>query len=150
MAVIGPTLATHDFEPAARRHHEDAIHLCHHERYASADHLAGFAAECALKALLVGFLGVSAPSRGYPSDAQGNRFGHLPGLWRQAELSAQGRVGARFLTLLTGTNPFLKWDVSDRYSDGSSITAGRAWAHIAAAGALVKIQERAKVFGAVP
>jgi len=138
------------FGAAARRHYDDAVHLCEHSRHASADHLSGFAAECALKDLLVGFLGARVPERGGPpQDQAGTSYGHLPQLWSQVQVTAGGRVGAQFLSLLAGDNPFGDWDVSDRYADGSAITAQRAWQHIRAANRLLTVQQKARLRGAI-
>jgi hypothetical protein len=45
-------VANPDFRAAARRHHDDAGFLLADSRWANADHLAGLAAECALKAIM--------------------------------------------------------------------------------------------------
>jgi hypothetical protein len=49
--VFVPTTAPSDFA-AARRHFDDAQLLHGAQRFANADHLAGVAAECGLKAIL--------------------------------------------------------------------------------------------------
>jgi hypothetical protein len=119
----------------------------------SADHLAGFAAECALKAILIGFFGIGLSAQGIPVEKSGARqieYRHLPKLWGELAAVASGRAGAKFLAFVSGQNPFRAWDISDRYRDGSSITAQRAWSHVSAAGQILRLYQEAKLSGVVP
>ena len=144
------------FWDAARRHHDDAKHLVAWDRPGSADHLAGFAAECAIKAILIGFLGSQLDSKGMPfspalqttsRDRKVYGHGHLPGLWGQLATLANGRVGPVFTGLVAQPNPFTQWDVADRYSDASTINATRVTRHLVAARALCSAYEMAQLTG---
>lgn len=65
-----------------RRHYLDAAFLFGNNRVPNADHLAGFAAECGLKATLDGWYG--ATLRGRFLNWNGERVGsHVNGLWVQ-------------------------------------------------------------------
>lgn len=140
-----------DFAQAARRHLADASYLYARSSYANADHLAGVAAECGLKAILIEHLG-GVLSRGKPAhptrpDA---RFSHLPGLWGEIAKSARGRSSTAFLTVMIRPNPFQMWDVAERYSDGRHIDRKRAQHHIDAARLVLGIYQQAKLTGALP
>ncbi|MCX2733540.1 hypothetical protein OOZ19_25135 [Saccharopolyspora sp. NFXS83] len=139
------------FADAADRHYRDAQLLREEQRFANADHLAGVAAECALKAILVGHLG-GVVRRGRPTHPQhsDSRYGHLPGLWRELGLISSGRTGSTFHQVITGTNPFLRWDVAERYSDGSHIDARRADTHLDEARKILSFHQQAQIYGALP
>ncbi|THA78432.1 hypothetical protein E6R60_06000 [Streptomyces sp. A0642] len=146
---IGATFAI-----AAKRHFQDASELNRQKRHASADHLAGFAAECALKAIILDFLGGQANKPGAkPSLAhQGvnHSFGHLPPLWGQVALVMQGRgAGSQFAILLNSQNPYSRWNVSDRYQDGRIITAQRVNDHLTAARKLLSHYQQAQINGSL-
>jgi hypothetical protein len=112
---------THTFAAAAERHLGDAKYLREDSRLANADHLAGLSVECALKAILIDFLG-ARPTEGKPqSELNGKRIphGHLPELWKQVEQVLHGRNHPQFHRLVTSATPtesFQKWSVFDRYS----------------------------------
>ncbi|MGH3616296.1 MAG: hypothetical protein ACRDRK_27620 [Pseudonocardia sp.] len=61
-----PSTAPAQFAAAGRRHLDDGQLLLAHARHVTADHLAGLAAECMLKAVLVDFLGATLSPRGTP------------------------------------------------------------------------------------
>jgi HEPN domain-containing protein len=54
---VPPATQHVQFAEAARRHLADALLLHGENRFANADHLAGVAAECGLKAILLDHLG---------------------------------------------------------------------------------------------
>lgn len=144
---VGATFAT-----AAIRHFDDATALDGQQRWASADHLAGFAAECALKALIVDFLGAQARNPGdrpyMMQSAVRQDFGHLPSLWGQVAMVVQGRAaGSQFGAFMTGGNPFSRWKISDRYQDGRSITASRVRSHLQAARRVIGYYQQAAIGG---
>lgn len=138
------------FGVAARRHLKDGLHLHGVGSHVTADHLAGLSAECALKAVLTGFLAVPLSQKGIPTLPSGNNVGHLPGIWSQVGAYIGGRTGARLTGLLAASNPFDTWDIADRYSDGALISAAVSRAHLDAAFAIVEIHDLAVVSGAVP
>jgi len=121
-----------DYVAAAYRHSQDAALLRENRRLGSADHLQGLAAECALKALLVGF--------GRPVGADGdladiNDRVHLgiqpdpkrkPGLWARFWLVASGRRASRALRKLPteSSEPFADWSIASRYSATAQLTRG--------------------------
>jgi hypothetical protein len=140
-----------NYSAAAVRHYQDAEFLENHQRYPTADHLSGFAAECILKAILVGFFGGRMSSQGKPwTQAKGQKrveYGHLPDLWAQIALLVSGRSAARFIALMSTTNPFLNWRVSDRYDDGIAINALRVQGHLTAARTLLALHQKAVIDG---
>ncbi|MEV7120207.1 hypothetical protein [Kitasatospora griseola] len=152
------------FWDAAKRHYADAQHLNAQGRLGSADHLAGFAAECAIKAILIGFLGSQVDPKGKPFSPvlkiPGQRqkswdyqHGHLPQLWTQLAGVVQGQagrgtvVGPKFIALISQPNPFAHWDVADRYADASSITVARVAGHLTAANDLCETYQLALLTG---
>ncbi|MBM7812843.1 hypothetical protein [Saccharothrix algeriensis] len=139
------------FGAAAKRHHADAEVLARVGRHGNADHLAGVAAECGLKAILVGFLGGAVNAKGFPGHPAATKpLGHLPELWGQIALAADGRSGAQFSALILTANPFSEWEVSERYSDGAHITSNRAADHIAEAARVIAVHEQAVIDGVLP
>lgn len=139
------------FADAAGRHYRDAQLLRKEQRLANADHLAGVAAECALKAILIGHLG-GVVQEGRPAHPQRprSRYGHLPGLWRELGLISSGRTGGTFHQVISGANPFQAWDVTERYSDGSHIDAHRADGHLDEARKILSFHQQAQINGALP
>lgn len=143
-----PTTPQTDFGSAAERHLADASLLHAHARPANADHLAGLAAECALKALIVGFLGGHVDQRDYvvhPHTGDPIR-NHIDTLWLQMPMIMQNR-SANALVPLLATTPFADWHVKERYSDGSHLTPSGVAAHLAAARTTVEVLTQAKLDG---
>ena len=64
-----------DFLDAHQRHWDDAEHLLQAQRWANADHLYGFAAECGLKAVVAGVV-EDAPQREVVIEPLGVTLGH--------------------------------------------------------------------------
>jgi len=147
-----PAAPTH-FAAAGRRHLDDGQELFRQGRHVTADHLAGLAAECGLKAILIDFLGATLSSRGIPQIQQGTGTfplrHHLPELWGQVGAYATGRSGTQFIALLTATNPFASWDIADRYADGSGITQQSSKNHLTTAVSVTRIHEQARLNGSV-
>ena len=95
-----------DYTDAHRRHWEDAELLFERERWANADHLYGFSAECGLKAVL---------------DAEGQSIEggfrkHVQDLWPTFISFAQGLPDARHLRAIPAGEPFRNWSHHDRYA----------------------------------
>jgi hypothetical protein len=143
-----------DFAAAAGRHYNDASLLQGNSMHANADHLAGFAAECGLKAILVGFLGGTLDAKGKPSALVSGKSvkynNHLPDLWGQMKIFATGRTASRFAALIGQPNPFVRWNIADRYEDGKAITAARTSDHLTAARDILAILQRARIDGVLP
>lgn len=147
------TATGQDFGAAALRHLDDAGYLRQASRLANADHLAGVAAECALKAIAISFLGVRSTPRAPRTPAGSHpekELRHLPGLWAVLHLLMSGRRGSLFATQLSSANPFLSWQVDQRYEDGSRITAAVCDNHLTAARALVALHRQGQLTGALP
>lgn len=138
------------FGVAGRRHFDDGHRLLAAGRHVSADHLAGLAAECIIKAVLVEYLGISMTPSGQPQLPDRTKLGHLPELWSQVATHLGGRGGARFAELLAAANPFARWQVHDRYSDGAGIDEQASRAHLNAAARILAIHEHARLDGALP
>lgn len=122
MNVVPP-----NFRMAAQRTYRDAAHLEDGNRIANADHLYGLAAECALKAILVG-LGVIPPS-GPPQNSPWRK--HIDSVWGQYSTYVSGHHSSSYL--VTSANPFADWVAAHRYEDGALFTPARLRAHSAGA-----------------
>ena len=145
-------MANTDFKAAAGRHHDDARFLLGDGRWANADHLAGLAAECALKAIMT-FSPFSAALNakgilewGQPSKKL--QF-HIKDLWNELGLNVGGYPAPAFSSLLMGSAPFSNWDVSDRYADGTTITQQEASAHLGAAAQVIALLQQVHLSGYV-
>lgn len=149
------------FAAAGRNHYQAALLAARDRLRISADHLAGLAAECAIKAILLDFLGSELNDRDRPVNKQErtkdpNRrhpdmeHGHLPPLWEDLTALAHRRqdaaAGVLFAELLWH-NPFDGWDVGGRYCDGTAITGPDLDRHIKAAHDLIAAHEQASILG---
>jgi hypothetical protein len=156
---------------AASRHHYDTAQLAAGNRLRiSADHLAGLAAECAIKAILLDCLGSALTGKGRPFHPelkeeakermqreglkdlpqQDYMHGHLPWLWGQLCAVAgrrRGREVGPLFTQLIASNPFLGWAVEGRYCDETSITEADLARHLQAAYDLIAAHEQARTLG---
>jgi hypothetical protein len=150
--VVPPTSATApspDFRAAARRHYLDAAFLLDDSRVPNADHLAGLAAECGLKAILEGWYGATPGPRFLEWNGKQVKF-HVDRLWGEVATGLVGRAGATLALLLQGSVPFANWDVSDRYSDGTAVSDQSARHHVGKAREVIEILEQAIRDGVVP
>lgn len=140
-----------DFQAAAERHYRDAELLAAGNRWPNADHLAGFAAECALKEMLLRFLGAQATGGRPYSMVNGAKqeHGHLPGLWTQVVALLAGRQSSPTTVLLLMNNPYQDWSVNDRYQDGSHVSAVAAGHRVGTAKQLLAHLAAAKVLGSL-
>ena len=148
------SVASPDFQAAARRHHGDAGFLLADSRWANADHLAGLAAECALKAIMQ-FM----PFRATPNARGVLVWGHsskelkqhIDKLWRELAQNVSGYAAPTFIGLLAspGPKPFANWHVEDRYSDGLAITQQETIEHLNAAGQVLAVLQQAAIDGYV-
>jgi hypothetical protein len=147
-------VASPDFKAAARRHYQDAQYLLADRRWPNADHLAGVAAECGLKAILLDYFGASLNQWDKPvhpqATAKGQRLGHVNELWGQLPLIVRGRSARPFTGLLTWQDPFNGWDVADRYSDGKAISETDAGDHVTTAGKILFMIQQAEIKGSAP
>ena len=102
-----------DFLDAHRRHWQDAELLFECSRWANADQLYGFSAECGLKAVMV-FLGMDTDDTGAPASSQYRR--HVHDLWPLFRTFVTQAGGTRFIGMLPAGAPFADWSHADRYS----------------------------------
>lgn len=117
---------TTNYRDAAVRHYVDGTALHAGKRHANADQLFGLAAECALKAVMVG-LGMQVTKKGAPRD-HAHKV-HMPELWMAYQSFAEGRLASRYLEPLSHRNPFDDWKVDQRYWASSAIGSGRSKDH---------------------
>ena len=110
-----------DFLDAADRHLTDAGLLHQEEHYANADHLYGIAAECMLKAIMVGL--------GAPVSKKGNLHerahkAHIDELWSEYCAFVGGVGGASYLPFSPNHCPFPDWNINQRYAPSGGFTDG--------------------------
>jgi HEPN domain-containing protein len=142
-------VSTPDFKSAARRHYRDAQYLLDDQRWPNADHLAGVAAECGLKAIMLGYLGAKLNQQSKPVWGSTN-LGHVNQFWKELPLIVAGRTAPVFATLVAGPAPFANWDVADRYSDGNGITEQCSRDHLNNAKEVLEVLEQAIRDGVLP
>lgn len=112
-----------DFFDAHHRHWEDAEFLHGDSRWANADHLYGMAAESGLKRLMQAF-GMPVDAIGKPSDSKDRH--HVDKIWARYESYRSGRGQGAYS--LPG-NPFVDWNVSQRYARRSEFDRARVEGH---------------------
>ncbi|MFE2487230.1 hypothetical protein ACFXGR_28760 [Streptomyces mirabilis] len=158
----------HSFLDVGLCHYDAATQLAKSPQlFGSADHLAGIAAECVIKAMLLDFFGSmqdaplgipyspvirnspAAPSKTQIEKARkASEHGHLPHVWDQLFLLANGHQGATVLAQLPQQNPFREsadeWDVAHRYRDSGQISEQRVKRHLAAARTVIAAYQLAK------
>ncbi|MBF0564463.1 MAG: hypothetical protein HQK89_04410 [Nitrospirae bacterium] len=109
-----------DFHDAAERHWKDARYLFENTRFANADHLFGLFTECALKAVMRGLNSSAFWQDGMPV-ANKHRV-HINELWDEFIMFANYRGDTRYASLLSGIpNPFMNWDISQRYCHSTAV-----------------------------
>lgn len=108
-----------DFGDAHKRHIDDAERLWDAARYPNADHLFGLAAECGLKALMLQ-LGMKPDSRGVPPAKDRLHINQLTSRYLSYMRGPQARNKCYQLPWNATTDPFVDWDVSQRYEQSSS------------------------------
>ena len=114
-----------DFLDAHDRHWRDAEQLFASTRLANADHLYGMAAECGLKHLMSAF-GMPVTNDGDPT-RQADRK-HADNVWARYETYRSGQLqGASFT--LPASNPFIGWNISQRYASQSRFDQNRVERH---------------------
>ena len=149
MAPLKPV----DFHGSARRHIADADLLESNNRLPNAGHLYGYAAECGLKALLIG-LGYPTDVEGSPAKTKPNFRVHIndllaPDAFIWLNLFLNGRAGAKYLALISGIADFSDWRVEHRYYSEAalpgSLTKWKAAAH-----EVGRMLDQAKTYGVIP
>lgn len=105
-----------DFPDAHTRHWHDAELLRQEGRWANADQLYGFSAECGLKAVMEANGMAVDPATGAP--AQSRYKEHIKRLWGVFLSFNHPRQTAAFLHFLPPSNPFSAWSHHNRYASG--------------------------------
>ncbi|GAB2791638.1 hypothetical protein GCM10027073_24880 [Streptomyces chlorus] len=155
---VPETLQEDHFARAAKRHFDDAAYVHRDSRLPTADHLYGFAAECAVKSLLLRFTDVAMgpsnkPEVAHPEPPDDDpertlQFGHINQLVREIKLLARGRSGAPLHAALDGDlRVFRGWHVSTRYSDGTYAQAEVVERRRDAARRILTLHEHALLHG---
>jgi hypothetical protein len=132
-----------DFLDAHQRHLKDAERLFLLQRWANADHLYGVAAECGLKTLMIVF-GMGTDSTGTPllkDDKQ-----HADRIWVRFESYRSGFLpGAGYS--LPGSNPFVGWNVNQRYAHQTNFDQRSVKPHQDGAWAVRDLVKKAQLEG---
>lgn len=135
-----------DFLDAHYRHWDDAEHLFDDSRWANADQLYGLSAECGLKRLMMAFGMNIDTTTGRPIDDK-DRV-HTNKAWPRYESYRSGHHhGARYS--LPTIDPFINWDVSQRYANRSNFDQALAEAHRQGANAVRTLVNQAILEGIV-
>ena len=134
-----------DFLDAHRRHWEDAEFLFGARRWATADHLYGFAAEGGLKRLMFAF-GMRGDSQGDPVDGK-DKF-HMDGGegWKRYEAFRSGRPAAANYPL-PADDPFVDWYASQRYRHRNRFNSSIVDSHRKGARAIRELIKKADTEG---
>ncbi|MFJ9556277.1 hypothetical protein ACIRPH_20880 [Nocardiopsis sp. NPDC101807] len=134
-----------EFAGAAGRHFDDAELLRSNGRLPNADYHYGFAVECALKSLLLRYLGATM-NNNKPVHGS-DKLGHLPGVWKDAAVHARGRSATRLVSAMGATNPFAGYRVEHRYRGNPQVDAEVLTERRNAAHRLLTLHQQALVVG---
>ncbi|EKT4474288.1 SAM-dependent methyltransferase [Pseudomonas putida] len=134
-----------DFLDAHRRHMIDGEALFQASRLANADQLFGFAVECGLKRLMVGF-GMLVDATGSPTNRKD--WLHADKVWDRYETyrSSSGG-GANYV--LPSPNPYLDWNASQRYANSSDVLLPNVEIHRTAAETVAALVKKAVLEGLI-
>ncbi len=134
-----------DFYDAHLRHLRDAEILYAQSRFANADHLYGFAAECGLKRLMLRF---GMPMGGHGPQKKKDRI-HADEIWKRYESYRSKHVfGAQFM-LCIPPNPFVNWNAHQRYEHQSQFNQVVVDPHKAAALHVNSLIKKAQLKGLI-
>ncbi len=134
-----------NFSEAGRRHFDDSLALAEMQRSGNASHLAGLAAECALKAVLQGLRLLTVDTKGMPEDPKHKQ--HIDRIWNEFQAALSGHPAAMYA--LAGPNPFDNWKIDHRYEADSTIDQATAKKHCSGAHAAMLLLDRARIEGDV-
>ena len=135
-----------NYADAAKRHWDDAQSLHQNGRWPNADHLYGFSAECALKAVMVA-LGMQLNPQGVPPRQYQK---HVNQLIRHFRTFVQGNGGAHYAGMLSGDSMFSGWSIHQRYFHSREITESQAQQHYRDALTSKRILDQARLDGRIP
>lgn len=134
-----------DFLDACERHWHDAELLFNQQRWANADHLYGFAAECGLKSLMRAF-GMVVRQDGSP-DCKKDKV-HANEIWLRYDTYRSNHVsGINYA--LPNQQPFSNWNAADRYTNQSNFDQTNTQAHKEAANLVRNLIRKAKLEGLI-
>jgi hypothetical protein len=103
-----------DYPDAHERHWEDAEYLFVAGRWANADQLYGFSAECGLKSLMQN-LGMRVRAADGAPEKRAHRV-HIKQLWNVFDQFAAQRGASTLRSRLPGGDPFSDWSHHNRYA----------------------------------
>ena len=129
-----------DFVDAHFRDWGDAELLFTNGRWANADQMYGFSAECGMKAVMVA-LGMPISPSGTP-DRQYRK--HIQDLWALFCTFVSGRNGSRYLGLLPSAPPFVNWSHHNRYAADSHFSENSTQPNRVGAECVVRMVRAAK------
>jgi len=129
-----------DFHNAHLRHWNDAELLRKHNRWANADQLYGFSAECGLKAVMQR-LGMKTDKTGKPTERK--YLKHVQHLWPQFKSHGHSRTFCRLSGMLPDENPFADWSQDNRYANGRHFDADSVDSHQRAAAQVCRMVTQA-------
>ncbi|MFD3687133.1 hypothetical protein ACFWTE_20215 [Nocardiopsis sp. NPDC058631] len=135
-----------EFAGASRRHFDDAELLRANNRLPNADYHYGFSVECALKSLLLRYLGATMDHKDKPILGS-KSLSHLPGVWDRAALHAQGRSATRLVSAMGVANPFTGYSVAHRYRGNPLVDADVLAERRQAARGMLSLHQQALVVG---
>ena len=134
-----------DFGDSHRRHWDDAELLFGEKRWANADQLYGFSAECGLKEVMR-VLGMPVDTvSGKPIGQQYLR--HVQDIWGTFLTFVAGQEGGYYATRLPQGQPFGNWSHHDRYAQSNCFSRGGVEPHREAAEQIKGMIEEARKDG---
>lgn len=113
-----------NYTEAALRHWKDAKLLEEKNCMENADHHYGFAAECALKKVLV-----SLPAFSSTGVLEKTYKEHVNILWGKVNYQSLQKSYPALSAYLKSTNPFSDWHVNQRYSEDGGISKATMESH---------------------
>lgn len=132
-----------DYLDAAKRLYTDAESLFTANRYGSADHLFGLAAECALLAALQRQSARQDTNARRSTHAPQQHPPHLPKLWDEFVRTLNGRLSKSW----PRHNPFDGWFISHRYESDRLFTMERTARYRKAAGLIRTLLNQSNLLG---
>ncbi|MDD5330599.1 MAG: hypothetical protein PHX38_11365 [Sulfuricella sp.] len=106
-----------NYADAALRHWKDAELLEQENRIENADHHYGFAAECAIKKILI-----ELPAFSKKQGLENSYKEHVNVLWDKVNYQNLQKSYPTLSAILKSANPFLDWHVNQRYLADGGIT----------------------------
>jgi hypothetical protein len=113
-----------NYSSAAVRHWKDAELLESGDRVGNADHHYGFAAECAIKKVLIAYPAFLASGVLSASFKQ-----HINVLWDKVGHQSLQKSYPKLLAILKVANAFSDWDVNQRYFADGTVTSAALASH---------------------